>query len=86
MAVTTREQQMLDLDEQGLRPAAIAQRLGVSKDTVERIIHQLAVRHNGPDNRFHDAARMGSQNLIAAIRRHHPERCGGIHPARGGVE
>jgi predicted ArsR family transcriptional regulator len=69
--ITRREQEMLDLQDAGLRVDQIAERMGVKEDTVRRTLSALS---NAPTGAFEYAARLGSDMLLQAIRTHHPEQ------------
>lgn len=68
------EKEILDLSDAGEKPAAIAQRLGKDVACVRAIISRYAVTACNPHENM---VRRGSAALLAAIRRHHPECCGG---------
>lgn len=70
---TRREQRVLDLWEQNKKSAEIAEITGLDLRYVQQVISNLGAPI--PDA-WHASARFGSQALIAAIRRHHPDRCG----------
>lgn len=70
---SAREQQILDLWEADVGPDSIAAQLGLSPSYVQQIIRSLAAP-KGED--WQSAARFGSESLIRAIRRYHPDRCG----------
>ncbi len=69
------ETAIMDLFDQGLTRDDIAKRLNLRPESAEKIIGYMRIgasdRRSGPE-----AAALGSASLIAAIRRHHPERCG----------
>ena len=70
---TRREQQVLDLQEQGLGATEIARRPELKPSYVSSILGRLG--GPGSDRAWETMVRMGSASLLAAIRRHHPERC-----------
>jgi DeoR/GlpR family transcriptional regulator of sugar metabolism len=71
--ITRREQEMLDLQDEGLDARAIAERMGVKEDTVRRTLNMLCVSTSA--ERIERAAiASSSAALLAAIRRHHPEQ------------
>lgn len=69
---TARENRVLALWEKNMDAEAIADELGMSKRYVQQVISNLAVpamtNWQGP-------AAAASDKLLAALRRHHPERC-----------
>ena len=66
MAVTAREQEMLDLAERGLRPAEIAEQIGIKRASVERTLGLL--NHGLGYDRSHEAAMaLGSARLLEAM-------------------
>lgn len=67
MAVTPREQQVLDLHEDGIDPATIAARLGLAENYVRgRISYLSGVDDYGPRHRM--AMATGSAQLLQALR------------------
>jgi DNA-binding NarL/FixJ family response regulator len=66
MAVTRREQEMLDLADTGMRAPEIAARLCVKPGTVERTLTGLSV-NLGADRAHAAAMERGSRVLLAAI-------------------
>lgn len=66
MAVTRREQQMLDLREQGMNDAAIARAMGIQRGSVRRTLSILSVSL-AEDRRHDEAVRQGSKSLVAAL-------------------
>ena len=70
------EQSALDLWEEGLSFEQIAKRLGERR---ERIASILAYMREGDNDRAFGPKAIASQTaaLLAAIRKHHPERCVG---------
>ena len=73
MAITMREQNILDLDEGGLTIAQIAARLGLSTAYVSRIVNVLG-RNNGPDAAYERAMRHSSEMFLRAIERERAAR------------
>ncbi len=69
---TAREQQVIDLKEQGLEVSDIAQALNLSERYVRQVLQALFAPKVGG---WQKAAQSGSANLLAALRRHHPDRC-----------
>lgn len=69
------ETTIMDLYEADVSRSAIAEQLGIRRETVDKIIGYMQVGHselvNGPS-----AIARASAMLLDAIRRHHPERCG----------
>ena len=68
MAVTKREQEIIDLDETGFSVPEIAAKLGVSIGYVKGIVSALC-RDNGSDRGFARMISNGSRSLLAAIQR-----------------
>lgn len=69
------EMLVMDLYEEGLNRAEIAERLSISRETADKIIGYMRIGQS--DLAFgHDAAARSSRLLVAALKRHHPERCG----------
>jgi len=69
------EQRVMDLWDQGFSMERIVQHTGMTSDYV----HTIVSRYSGkPDRDFEVMVRLGSLALISAIRKHHPERCGGV--------
>ncbi len=66
MAVTRREQQMLDLREQGMNDDAIAREMGIQRGSVRHTLSILSVNLK-EDRRHDDAVRRGSRSLLAAL-------------------
>ncbi len=66
MAITTREQQMLDLAEGGLDERAIAREMGIKQNSVRRTLSMLS---NSPKNDLarEEAIRRGSRALLGAL-------------------
>lgn len=71
---TVREQMIIDLTERGIDAAGIAERLGLSEGYVRQVAQALVAP---PVGAWEAGARKGTANLLAALRRHHPQRCGG---------
>lgn len=67
MAVTRREQQMLDLHERGLRPPEIAREMGISRGSVTRTLGMLSV-NLAADRRQDEVIARGSRELLAAMK------------------
>ena len=65
MAVTRREQQMLDLHDQGLSHVEIAARMGIQTGSVTRTLAKLSC--DFADRRHQAAMRDGSRQLASAI-------------------
>lgn len=70
---TRREQQIIDLAEQGLRADQIAAVLGLKENYVR---DRIAALVNPKLEDWQSPAVSGSKALLAALRRHFPERCG----------
>ena len=70
--ITAREEQILDGMERGLGPTAIAAELGLSVSYVSSVVTRLTVSGSS-DRAWSNMVRMGSEALLAAIRRRHPE-------------
>lgn len=66
MAVTAREQQMLDLQEEGLTHQAISARVGVKLSYVHRTLGMLS-GSPAEDRRREAAIRRGSERLGQAV-------------------
>ncbi len=71
--LTRREQQLLDLQERGLDPGRIPAELGLKRSYVAKTLSRLG--GPGSDGGWDSMVRLGSERLLAAIRRHHPDRC-----------
>jgi predicted transcriptional regulator len=67
---TDREQEALDLQEAGLSNEEIAAEMGITRSAVTSIIARLTVTGAEP---WKVDARHGSEKLLAAIAKHHPE-------------
>ena len=72
--ITAREQSVIDLRDQGLSHEVIAARLGIATSYVSTISSRYPVTES---NAWQNSAWLGSVALLAALQRHHPERCGG---------
>lgn len=70
---TVREQQVLDLYEADVAPADIAAKLGMQVGYVQQVVARL---HRPTLEDWQSPAAEASDRLLAALRRHHPERCG----------
>jgi DNA-binding MarR family transcriptional regulator len=70
---TVREQQILDLHDAKVAPADIAAKLEVKQSYVKYVIDSLYLPKLVD---WQNPAREASGDLVAALRRHHPERCG----------
>jgi hypothetical protein len=70
---TAREADILARHERGDRPFEIAHDLGLKAASVRVVISRYAL--NQRDDNWQGSAASGSKALLAAIRRHHPERC-----------
>lgn len=73
MAITTREQQLLDLADAGMSPAKIADRLGIKEKSVRRTLGLLRVSPVA-DQRLSNAIALGSAVLLEAIAASYPHR------------
>jgi predicted ArsR family transcriptional regulator len=73
MAITTREQQLLDLADAGMSPAKIADRLGIKEKSVRRTLDLLRVNPVA-DRRMGSAIARGSAVLLDAIAASYPHR------------
>tara|TARA_B100001105_G_C22195940_1_gene359014 strand:+ start:83 stop:514 length:432 start_codon:yes stop_codon:yes gene_type:complete len=66
---------VMDLYEEGLSRDQIAERLNIRRETADKIIGYMRIGQT--DLAFgHDAAARSSRLLVAALKRHHPGRCG----------
>lgn len=66
---------VMDLYEGGHTRDQIAERLNIRRETADKIIRYMRIGQT--DLAFgYDAAVRSSRLLVAALRRHHPERCG----------
>ena len=72
---TVREQQVIDLRESGMQPGEIAQATGLSEGYVQQVLSNLLAPK--PVD-WQSPARRGSSDLLSALRRHFPQRCGGV--------
>lgn len=70
---TVREQRILDLYEAKVAPADIAAKLEVKVSYVQQVVARL---HRPRLEDWQSPAAEASERLVAALRRHHPERCG----------
>lgn len=70
---SAREQAILDRYEACRDIATVADELGLTRRYCEQVVRELFAPKL--DN-WQSSARMGSELLYRAIRRHHPERCG----------
>lgn len=70
---TVREQRILDLYEAKVAPADIAAKLEVKVSYVQQVVARL---HRPLLEDWQSPAAEASERLVAALRRHHPERCG----------
>lgn len=70
---TVREQRILDLHAAKVAAADIAAELGVKQSYVKQVVTALYLPAMAD---WQSPARVASDNLAAALRRHHPERCG----------
>lgn len=66
MAVTRREQQMLDLADRGMSKAAIAAQLGLKESSVKRTLGMLSGSVS-EDRRREQAIARGSARLLQAV-------------------
>lgn len=75
MPMAQLETAVMDLYEDGLTRDQIAERLNIRRESADKIIRYMQIGQsdhvNGPKASAH-----GSAMLLAALRRHHPERCG----------
>lgn len=69
--LTPREQAILDQADAGAHPDAIATDLGLAPTYVGKIIKMYSVEAS--DRHADGRSRRGSERLLAAIARHHPE-------------
>lgn len=68
------ETTVMDLFDKGLNRADIAARLGIERQTVEKVIGYMS--EGATDLAFGPySTKRATDALIEAIRRHHPERC-----------
>lgn len=67
------EAAILDMHDRKVDPDEIAAELNLSARYVRQVIGALATP---PVGDWQAAARIGSDALLRALRRHHPERCG----------
>ena len=70
MAITRREQQMLDLRDSGMSSHVIARRMGIKQASVKRTLGLLS-GSIAADRRREAAIRQGSRDLLARIREEH---------------
>lgn len=68
--VTKRERQILDAQERGLTVAETAAEFDLRPSYVENVRSRFSVTAKEP---WQDMARLGSETLLAQIRKHHPE-------------
>jgi hypothetical protein len=68
-----RETAILDMNDRGVKPNKIADQLNLSPRYVRQVIASLA---SPPVGNWQADARIGSDELLRALRRHHPDRCG----------
>ncbi|MDG6079781.1 hypothetical protein E3U23_11330 [Erythrobacter litoralis] len=66
MAITAREQQMLDLEEEGLSPDEIAARMGIKAASVRRILQMYRFSF-AEDRRIEAGLISGSMQLRKAV-------------------
>ena len=72
MSMFPTEQQVMDLWDAGWTTARIAAEIGNSEDHVAKIVGRYA----GTDEHlFNQMVKLGSMQLLAALRRHHPNIC-----------
>lgn len=64
---TAREQQMIDLQDDGKTYAEIATIMGISAKVVANRLQNLSVNDSGPDRAFFKMSRDGTSNLGAAL-------------------
>lgn len=74
MSTHSYEERIMDLADQGMAASDIARETGFSFKTVQGVIHRLTVR--GTADAWTVSAKLSSDALARALRRHHPERCG----------
>ncbi len=70
---TSRETEIMDRYEAGAKPPQIADELRVSTSYVRSVIYNLNDSGRDP---LRLNAKIGSEALLRALRRHFPERCG----------
>lgn len=73
--LTQVEADVMDLWDDDVPMQIIADRLGIDRKRVQKII--LCYGINGND-RWESSARRSGDALLDALRRHYPERCGGV--------
>lgn len=66
------EKEILDLWDGGLSILEIANVLDKHSTLVKRVVDRFKVSGLNPE---HEMVRRGSEMLLAAIRKHHPEQC-----------
>jgi DNA-binding NarL/FixJ family response regulator len=69
------ETMVMDLYEEGLNRDQIAQQLSIRRETADKVIGYMQIGRSDHAN-GEKAVAHASAMLLAAIRRHHPERCG----------
>jgi hypothetical protein len=70
---TAREQQILDMYDARIEYDAIAAQLEVKVSYAKQVVARL---HRPTFEDWQSPAAEASECLLAALRRHHPERCG----------
>jgi hypothetical protein len=70
---TRREQAILDLHDGGRKPDDIGNELALSPRYVRDVIQRLG---NPLVGDWQASAKAGSEALLRALKRHHPDRCG----------
>jgi hypothetical protein len=68
-----REREILELWDQGLNKAKIIEQTGLAERTVTNALYRVSPSSSNP---FDAMVRRGSELLLAALRRHHPDICG----------
>ena len=67
------ERKVLDLYDEGLSRDEIIARSGLAKATVDSVIARLG--RAGEPSRFDKAIPLANAAFVAALRKHHPDRC-----------
>jgi len=70
------EQQIMDRWDGGRSIEEIAGEIGKDRGYVQKIVSRYAGRID--DGGWEDMVRFGSLELLAALRRHHPDQCGEV--------
>ena len=74
--LTPSERAVMDLWDEGMTIASIALQLGKDAKAVKRVVGIYSIGRDpgmGASSSFDRMSRQGTEDLLAAIRRHHPE-------------